>query len=576
MINVALTRAMRKKKKIVIKFLDEALIQDNPLAIFGSMQKFSENPDFVNYHFKTADPIMSVADEYEKIVKSTVLQELALIETVRLKREAIDSTSPKGELTKAEIVDFAVLIHQHFYSLVYFDNGWGIHFALKIIFTAIEFPRLAFDAYNEAVREGNGRENSKQVFKKLSENVKQANIYAFASFSNFYQDFLPVKAEVPFLFKDLKYRYAIVLDSSLKNHHFLRLKMISLISKYQFKYGRSWNVVCNEVTNILFDYHVFKSGDNLYNDLIVSLIGPLSFEVLNELKTKIRLHYYPNGDSVISDGCDLNQDLNNCIIDGSLETIKFLVEISSEHIKVGNILLRSGQLEIMQYLFNCFWDRVSEYKRRKTLKWALTEAPFEFFRSLYLRCSETERKHALKTGSHLLRIRQVQEKEATDQRARDEARKQRLLKKEAVRVQREREAERMKEKKDTMKMGKSMSADEVEAVIEGKPANLGAKIDTSVKAGARATGTRDGAGRGSGASRKTKPVTSSKRQFKNKTFGFGEKEKKMAKRNSRESVNDSSSFSVKKMKASFRGAPAGGKKFGNKPSGKRFGKPGRR
>ncbi len=82
----------------------------------------------------------------------------------------------KGELTKAEVVDFAVLIYQHFCSLVYFDSGWGIHFALKIIFTAIEFPKLTFDTYTEAVQEVNGRENSKQVFKKLSENVKQAKL----------------------------------------------------------------------------------------------------------------------------------------------------------------------------------------------------------------------------------------------------------------------------------------------------------------------------------------------------------------------------------------------------------------
>ncbi len=54
---------MRRKKKIVVKFSDEALIQDNPLAIFGPMQKFSGNPEFVNYNFKTADPIISVSDE---------------------------------------------------------------------------------------------------------------------------------------------------------------------------------------------------------------------------------------------------------------------------------------------------------------------------------------------------------------------------------------------------------------------------------------------------------------------------------------------------------------------------------
>ncbi len=110
--------------------------------------------------------------------------------------------------------------------------------------------------------------------------------------------------------------------------------MISLISKHQFKYSCNRNVICSELMNILFDYHVFKIGDNLYNDLIVSLVGRGSFEVLNELETKIRLHYYPNGDSVISDRCDLNQDLNNCIIDGSLETIKFLVEICFSYIRI--------------------------------------------------------------------------------------------------------------------------------------------------------------------------------------------------------------------------------------------------
>lgn len=142
--------------------------------------------------------------------------------------------------------------------------------------------------------------------------------------------------------------------------------------------------------------------------------------------------------------------------------------------------------------------------------------------------------HALKTGAHLLRIRQLQEKEAETQKAREEARKQRLLKKEAVKVQREREAERLKERKETMKMGKTMTGVEIEQALGNS--NGTAKARQSAAAATKTTARRP---------------SNPKRQAKDKKYGFGGKAKKMAKRNTKQSVDDMSGFSVKKMKSSF-------------------------
>ncbi len=331
MINFAITRAMRRNKKVVIKFLDEALIQDNHLAIFGPVQKFSENPEFVNYHFKTADPIMSVSEEYEKIVKSTVLQVFSRMETVRFnKRESFDSSSRKGELTKAEIIDFAALIYQHFSGLVYFESERCMEFVLRILFTAAEFPKLSFDTYTEAVQEGEGREESEQIFKKLSERVKQTDIYAFTSNSNIYKDDDSLIYKVPCPYEGMLKNYTFVQDTPEKKLYFVRLMMISFMSVRNHLFT---NERIDKFAVAIYDYHVLKSGHNIFSDLIVSLTSREPLEVLTELENKILAHYLPQSAS-FDDEYLSTLHMGRWISDGSLESIKFLVENCCKPIKI--------------------------------------------------------------------------------------------------------------------------------------------------------------------------------------------------------------------------------------------------
>lgn len=162
--------------------------------------------------------------------------------------------------------------------------------------------------------------------------------------------------------------------------------------------------------------------------------------------------------------------------------------------------------------------------------------------------------HALKTSAHLLRVSKHQAALDADAKKREEARRQRKLKAEAVQVQRAREQEKIEERRETMALGK-LAESEVQTRL-GSKNGLGGKNNTHINKNAIS---------------KKKPVkTSAKKSFKDKKYGFGGKEKKMAKRNSKESAADDSGFSVRKNKAPFKGmksAKKGGMKSGPKKGG---------
>ncbi len=350
---------------------------------------------------------MSVSDEWEKIVREATLEELARMQAVRHKRKYIDPDS----FSKAEIVDFSALIYQHFRNLIYFEDSMTMNRVFGIIFTATCFPKLTFDTCTEVIREGNGREESEQIFKKLCERVKQIDLFTFASRFDFYNVSFYRMAQVPRQFKEMQERYKLAFQTTEKTRHHIRLKMISFISKPLL----SIQAIQSDISNILFDYHVLKSGNNFFDGLIVSLTGRRSDEVLNELETKIRLHYFPNGDLVISDkyDCVLKQDMKNCIIDGSFESIKFLVEICSNYIRLDfetlEIAFFSRQFEILQYFFDRFWGKWNTVRKQNVLKLAARHTPFEFFKSVFFRCSEFERNYDYRSlqysaivGNHFL------------------------------------------------------------------------------------------------------------------------------------------------------------------------------
>ncbi len=173
--------------------------------------------------------------------------------------------------------------------------------------------------------------------------------------------------------------------------------MISYISRGLLVYECNRRVFYNDLdlSTIIFDYHVLKSGANLFDNLIDSLIGRGSFEVLNELESRVKVRYFSKGASSTLVKTYFGEDLGNCIIDGSFESIKFLAELCSEHIKCDNEILNnafiSKKLAIVQYLLDRFWNRMTIDTKEDTLHWAALYTPFEFFKSVFYRFSVNER-----------------------------------------------------------------------------------------------------------------------------------------------------------------------------------------
>ncbi len=114
-----------------------------------------------------------------------------------------------------------------------------------------------------------------------------------------------------------------------------------------------------------------------------------SSEVLDELENKIRAHYFPNSDYILSDSCRLKADLKNCLLYGSSESIKFLVQICFDHLEFDHEILavafRSGNLEGLLYLVHSFWDRMDLSLRLSALNHAARCVPLESFKSLLSR-----------------------------------------------------------------------------------------------------------------------------------------------------------------------------------------------
>lgn len=157
--------------------------------------------------------------------------------------------------------------------------------------------------------------------------------------------------------------------------------------------------------------------------------------------------------------------------------------------------------------------------------------------------------HLLKTVSHLQRIQKAEEAERKDREASMDAKRQRLLKASAKKVQQETLQERQKSRTEDRK--------KIEAIKNKKPIGDSEKDDFNVETVVEDIISNKKKPIGAANTKKPnfKPSSSgnSKRQAKDKKFGFGGKDRKMEKRNSRESVNDMSGFSKLNSKAPFGG-----------------------
>ncbi len=73
-INRALSVNMQDNKELVLQLLDEALVNDNPLSVFGSLRLFSRiEHDAEEYEDIDFGSVISATEVYEKWAQRTVL-----------------------------------------------------------------------------------------------------------------------------------------------------------------------------------------------------------------------------------------------------------------------------------------------------------------------------------------------------------------------------------------------------------------------------------------------------------------------------------------------------------------------
>ena len=156
--------------------------------------------------------------------------------------------------------------------------------------------------------------------------------------------------------------------------------------------------------------------------------------------------------------------------------------------------------------------------------------------------------HLLKTVAHLQRVQRIEDEDRKAREASMDAKRQRLLKSTAKKVQQEtlqdRQKSRTADKKQLeeikKKAGKRASND------KGDGGDDEFKVETAVEDIISNKNSQK-------KPKFVKPSGNSKRQSKDKKFGFGGKDRKMQKRNTKESVNDISGFSKANSKSPFAG-----------------------
>jgi rRNA-processing protein EBP2 len=156
--------------------------------------------------------------------------------------------------------------------------------------------------------------------------------------------------------------------------------------------------------------------------------------------------------------------------------------------------------------------------------------------------------HLLKTVSHLQRIQKVEEEERKAREASMDAKRQRLLKATAKKVQQDTLQERQKSRSEDRKKlevikkkaGKETAVDE----SDNGDFNVETAVEDIISNKSKPAMNKD-------ALKKPKFTPNPKRQSKDKKFGFGGKDRKMNKRNSKESVNDMTGFTKSNRKSPF-------------------------
>ena len=178
--------------------------------------------------------------------------------------------------------------------------------------------------------------------------------------------------------------------------------------------------------------------------------------------------------------------------------------------------------------------------------------------------------HMLKTVAHLQKIQRVEAEEKKGREASMDAKRQRLLKATAKKVQQdtlqERQKARSEDRKKLLEVIKKKQSGGAENVGDNDNDNENDKfnVETVVEDIISGKGTgkklsQKNFNASSSSSRPHSKTPNSKRQSKDKKYGFGGASNKLKKRNTKESVNDLSGFSKANTKALFGGAASVGK-----------------
>ncbi len=136
-ISYAITKIMMLNKTLTLEFLQKALVDENPLNIYGTMYKVFCSSDFKSKE----DKVFVLGDEHHKLVFLTVLKDLNHI---------LDSNSIEEQIVESFTIDFLVLIRQHFYS---FNYGLELNsiWLDRVSYLAAQMPETAFNAYRKVL-----------------------------------------------------------------------------------------------------------------------------------------------------------------------------------------------------------------------------------------------------------------------------------------------------------------------------------------------------------------------------------------------------------------------------------------
>ncbi len=143
MINVAITSSLSRGRPETMVFLNEALIKNNPLAPFGTL---SDVRNFFNDDFG----IVSVAVDYEDMVREAVMRELKSIRYARnerLRKAHLDDDEEIVSFTRTETNALLDLVYQHLRSLSYFDERVDSEIMPTVSRFVMEYPDSALDVY---------------------------------------------------------------------------------------------------------------------------------------------------------------------------------------------------------------------------------------------------------------------------------------------------------------------------------------------------------------------------------------------------------------------------------------------